>query len=367
MAAGGESHPTANGTGEAESPRAKTWADWAQVSIALATLGALIVTIVVAWQGQETVKHNSQTTLRQSMDAQLSTAITAIGSADTPEEVAGLLLLTQNTMSRFTLMDQSGEPAADVFSDYTTALQILSGYLSSRSEQFLTGYSDQASSPFGRGYGSPASPGLPLDITYAADQVRDLLSLKMKKDVLSLGLGAPSLDLSNDELSDQSWTDINFRWISAYLVGIDLRGAYLESSKWSKYSDLQHSYLQCTDLQGADFAGANLRYADLEGADVQGANFRGADLDGALIGPVYGTAKWSPQQAGITTLPVAQWNPSACMSNTHFWRNAPAAMSPPSGAHSPKPAASPKPQPSVTATATATPTPTATVTATPVP
>jgi hypothetical protein len=26
--------------------------------------------------------------------------------------------------------------------------------------------------------------------------------LKMKKDVLSLGLGAPSLDLSNDELSD---------------------------------------------------------------------------------------------------------------------------------------------------------------------
>jgi hypothetical protein len=365
MSADGETHRTANRKEEAESPRAKTWADWAQVTVAFATLGALIVTIVVACQGQETVKHNSQTTLRQSMDTQLSTAITAIGSAgDTPEEVAGLLLLTQNTMNRFTLMDQSGEPAADVYGDYTTALQILSGYLSSRSEQFLTGYSDQAS-PFGRGYGSAAPPGLPLDITYAADQVRTLLSAKMRKRVLSLGLGAPSLDLSNDELSDQSWTDINFSWISAYLVGIDLRGAYLESSQWNKYSDLQHSYLQCTDLQDANFAGVNLKYADLEGADVQGADFRGADLQGALIGPVYGTARWSRPPAGIMTLPVAQWNPTACMSNTAFWRNAPAVVAPPSAVHSPKPTASPTPEPSAIATATAT--PTATVTATPEP
>jgi hypothetical protein len=365
MSADGETHRTANRKAEAESPRAKTWADWAQVTVAFATLGALIVTIVVACQGQETVKHNSETTLRQSMDTQLSTAITAIGSAgDTPEEVAGLLLLTQNTMNRFTLMDQSGEPAADVFGDYTTALQILSGYLSSRSEQFVTGYSDRAS-PFGRGYGSPASPGLPLDITYAADQVRDLLTAKMKKNVLSLGLGAPSLDLSNDELADQAWTGINFGWISAFLVGIDLRGAYLESSHWSKSSDLEHSYLQCADLQGADFARADLKYADLEGADIQGADFRGAHLEGALLGPVYGVAKWSQEPTGITTLPVAQWNQPACMSNSHFWRNAPAVVSPPSAGHSPKPTASPTPEPSVTTTATATPTPTATATPTP--
>jgi hypothetical protein len=365
MAEDGQSHPPATAAEEDEPVRDKTWADRAQVIIALATLGALLVTIVVACQGQETVKHNSQTTLRQSLDTQLSTAITSIGSADTPEEIAGLLLLTQNTMNRFTLMGQSGEPPANVYSDYTTALQTLSGYLSSRSEQFLVGYSDQAKSPFGRGYGSPASPGLPLDMTYAADQVRVLLGSPMKKWVLSLGLGAPSLDLSNDELADQAWTRINFGWISAFLVGIDLRGAYLESSQWNRYSDLQRAYLQCADLQDADFAGANLSYADLAGADVQGADFRGANLQGALLTPLYGVAKWSQQPTGITTLPVAKWNQSTCMSNSHFWRNAPAVAPPTSPVHSPRPAASSTPVPSVTATAT--PEPSVTATATPEP
>ena len=163
--------PPATTAEESEPVKDKTWADRAQVIVAGAAVVALFVTILVAWQGQVTVNHNSQVTMRQSIDNQLSTAITAIGSADTAEQIAGLLLLlTQNTASRFALMGETGESAADVYSDYTTALQILSGFLSSQGQQFLTGYSDQASSPFGRGYGIPASPGIPLGIIYAADQ-----------------------------------------------------------------------------------------------------------------------------------------------------------------------------------------------------
>lgn len=116
MAADGESHPPATGAEADEPVRDKTWADRAQVIVAGATLAALFVTIIVACQGQQTVNHNSQVTMRQSLDTQLSTAITAIGSSDTAEEVAGLLLLAQNTQSRFTLQRETGEPAADVYS-----------------------------------------------------------------------------------------------------------------------------------------------------------------------------------------------------------------------------------------------------------
>jgi hypothetical protein len=313
----------------------KTWADRAQVIIAGATAVALCVTIVVAWQGQSTVNRNSEVTLRQSQDAQLSTAITAIGSSDQAEEIAGLLLLTGNTATRFTLDRQTGEPPADVFADYTTALQILSGYLSSQGEKFLTDYS--ASVPFGRGYGIPAAPGVPLDVIYAADQIEVLLAADMESNVAALGLGErPAVDLANDELLGQPWTGVNFGWISAYLVGIDLRGASLEFSKWSASSDLSHAYLECADLRGADFAGANLSDADLRGADVQGADFRGADIKGALLTPLYGVATWSRPPPGITTLPVGKWNQTTCLNDRGFWHSPPS-TSPPTAISSPKP------------------------------
>jgi len=352
MAADGESPRPATTAEESEPVKDKTWADRAQVIIAGATVIAVFVTILVAWQGQVTVSHNSQVTMRESIDNQLSTAITAIGSADTAEQIAGLLLLTQNTSSRFALMGETGEPAADVYSSYTTALQILSGFLSSQGQQFLTAYSDQASAPFGRGYGIPASPGIPLGIIYAADQVEVLLAADTQEKVAALGLGErPAIDLANDELSGQPWTGINFSWISAFLVGIDLRGASLESSQWSASSDLSYSYLQCADLQGADFAGADLSYADLAGANVQGADFRGAHLEGAMLAPVYGAATWSQQPAGLKALPVAQWDQSACLQNSHFWRNVPPAGSSPNAAPSPRPSVSEAPKPSAAATA----------------
>lgn len=52
MAADGGSHPPATAAEEAEPVRDKTWADRAQVIVAGATIVALFVTIIVAWQGR---------------------------------------------------------------------------------------------------------------------------------------------------------------------------------------------------------------------------------------------------------------------------------------------------------------------------
>lgn len=328
--------------------RIKIWADRTQVAASVATALAVIVAIWVAGQGQVTVDHNTQVTLRQSEDAQLSTAITAIGSSDTAEEIAGLLLLARNTSNRFTLMGETEEPAADVYGDYTTALQILSGYLSSHGQTFLAVSRTQTSASFGRGYGVPLSPGVPLDIIYAANQIKFLLAADMQTNVAALKVGRrPALDLSNDELIGQPWTGVNFSWISAYMVGIDLRGASLESSRWSKGSDLAGSDLQCADLKDANFQGANLSNADLEGAYVQGADFRGANIKGAVFKQLYGAAKWSRHPSGIAILSIYKWNSATCLRNSTFWRGQPASVSALPSLSSPKPSFSPTPRSSV--------------------
>lgn len=135
--------------------RSQIRAAWAQVGATGIAIAAVIVTIFVAWQGQVAVNHNSQTALEQSEDSQLSTAITALGSGNTAERVAGLLLLARNTSARFTLSPKAGEARANVFDDYTTALQIFSGYLSSHGETFLadtsTGKAGRAIRPWVRG------------------------------------------------------------------------------------------------------------------------------------------------------------------------------------------------------------------------
>ena len=228
----------------------------------------------MAWQNKVTVDQNSQATLLQSEDTQLSTAITSIGASDQAEQVAGLLLLTQNTMSRITNMKKSGETPADAYNDYTTALQIFSGYLSSLSQEYLP----TVSAVFGAGYGPPP-PQFPLAIHYAADQLAPLLAIQSTVTALQPGK-RPAIDLTNDELYQQYWYGIDFSWVAADMPGIDLRGAELGSSQWGPYSTLDHSDLQCADLTDANFRGADLSFADLNGGYVQGADFRGADLKG---------------------------------------------------------------------------------------
>jgi uncharacterized protein YjbI with pentapeptide repeats len=337
--------PSEQNRPSANQPRTK-WRKGTKVAVKLAPVLAILVAVWVATQGQVTVDRSNRATLRQSEDAQLSTAITAIGSNDTAEQIAGLLLLARNTSNRFTLMGQAEEALADVYGDYTTALQILSGYLRSHSDTLLTGNA-QTAALFGRGYGLHPPSGIPLDITYAANQVKFLLATNMERKVGALNVGAqPAIDLSNDELIGQPWTNVNFGWIHAFMVGIDLRGASLESSQWSNNSDLAGSYLQCADLQNANFRGANLNGADLEGAYVQGADFRGANIKGAVFGQLYGKAKWSSQPLGIRTLSAHNWTSAACLQNASFWRGQPTPASTPTAVSSPAPSSSPTPKPS---------------------
>lgn len=293
--------------------------------------GALLATIWVATQGQISVNQNSRVTLRQSQDTQLSTAITAIGSSDTAEQIAGLLLLTQNTNNRFTLMGQSEEPAAAVFSDYTTALQILGGYLSSHGQEYLAGSTDSGANvlaSFGPGYGVPPALVLPDGILYAADQVAALMKPEVHQQFAALNIGQhPAIDLSHDELFGQPWAGINFDGVIAYMRGIDLRGATLISSVWGARADLSGAYFQCADLQGANFDGANLSNADFEGAYVQGADFRGADIAHATFTQVYGTPRWSQRPAGTVSIPVSKFSPSGCEHDTSYWRGEPTVTS----------------------------------------
>lgn len=343
MGASGPGNGLEPGGGPPKGSRNDTLTARAQLITALATLGALIIAIVVAWQSKQTVDQNSQVTLLQSEDTQLSTAITAIGGADPAEQIAGLLLLTQNTMSRITNMKKSGESRADVYSDYTTALKIFSGYLSSHGQAYLAGVSAVS---FGPGYG-PSPPRFPLAINYAADQVKILLAGNMQSEVTALQPGMrPAIDLSNDELYGQFWHGINFAWVNADLPGIDLRGAELEYSQWGANSDLDHSFLQCADLTGANFHDADLSFADLNGAYVQGADFRGADLTGATIQVVYGTATWSHRPAGITVIPADKWHPNACLTNPSFWSAQPPVTTSPAASSSPVASSSPTSTPS---------------------
>lgn len=317
----------------------------AQVTVAAVSVIAVCVAIWVAAQGQLTVIRNNEAALRQSEEAELSTAITALGSSEPAERIAGLLLLGRNTSDRFALSAKTDEAPANVFGDYTTALQILSGYLSSSGNSFLADASTgQVTARFARGYGKPPPPGMPLDITYAADQVRYLM--EMRSEVAGLEAGQPAIDLSNDELFGQPWHGINFGWVTAYMPGIDLRGADLSSSQWSKNSDLARSYLQCADLQGAVFRGVNLNYADLRGANVQGADFRGAHFKGAKITDLYGIARWPRRLQGTTTLPVAKWNRAACLRYGRLWDNRSASASAPAPVRSAQVGSPPTPGPS---------------------
>ena len=318
MAARGPSSQPSGSAGQDAAIRSQILNARAQIALAAATVAAVVVAAFVAVQGQETVNHNSQSTLLESEDSQLSTAITAIGSDNVTERIAGLLLLTQNASSRFTLIAKTGETPAAVYGDYTTVLQMLGGYLSSQGEAYLTNLSThQQVAPFRRGHGEPPVPGVPLDIQDAADQLAILLKPGMERDIAKLNLGwRPAIDLSYDELVGQYWYSVNFSWITAYMPGIDLRGANLESSRWSESSDLNASYLQCADLRDADFRGAYLNHAYLNGANVQGADFRGAHIEGVSHIQLYGVAKWSQQPPGITTHPVKEWNPDSCLKNS---------------------------------------------------
>lgn len=263
-----------------------------QVISAVISLIAVAAAVFAAYQGYKAVRQSAASNAQQAKNNvtqaeanQVSTAVNALGSNDSAERVAGLLLLRMNAISEISPRPSSSADREKAYNNYVMSLLVLAYYINNYSLKFIHGNAD-----FGLGYGSPPAPGTPLDITQAADEIRILLYEKRAAEALDGGL-APALDLAHDELYKQSWNGVNFSWLSGkFFAHIDLRGSYLIKSGWRK-AFLEGAYLQCADLAHANFRGADLRHADLRGADIQGADFTGAHLAGAQINDLYGKAE----------------------------------------------------------------------------
>jgi uncharacterized protein YjbI with pentapeptide repeats len=330
----------------------------AQALASLATVAAVVVALYVALQGQQSLKNATQYNLQQAQDNQFSKALTSLGSSDTTERIAGLVLLRLNVANRLTPESSAVFGKKNAYSYYTTALEIFSGYLNSHGREFLASVgSGHGMQSFGPGYGTLPPPGFSLDIQYAIDEVRDMLNLR--KQVGALTHGTPAFDIANDELYQKNLSGMNFSWIIAYMPGIDLRGTDMEKVHFGRQDDLKHSYLQCADLSGADLKGAHMQNADLrgadlagadlqgtrlggahlQGADVNGANFSRARVSGAELKGMYGKAIGLP--LGVVPSAANPPSQSSCLTDKHYWDT--------SGA-SPSPISSPSAKPSPSAT-----------------
>ena len=347
--------------------RRQGWGIVTQLLAGVGTLATVAVAAYVANQGEQAYKAATQVSMQQAQDNGLSTALNSLGSSDVAERVAGMVLLEENAADRLSPTSVAVFGRQSAYAHYGDVLEIFSGYLHSHGSQYLTA-AGQAGAAFGLGYGLQPATGFSLDLQYAVDQVTALLSLKDQVFALHWRR-TPAIDLSSDELYAANLTGTNFSWLkAAYMVGIDLRGAYMERVQLSSGDDLADSFLQCADLQGAHLQGVNLRGADLRGANLSDLNLRGADLrganlegaivdgtnfagakkTGAILTGMYGTAKGLPSD--ILTSLVQPPNRSSCLANPKYWHEPTTSPTPVTATASPKstPSRSPKPTPTAT-------------------
>ena len=309
-----------------------------QIFVSFFTALTVTVAAFAAYESYQSLKATTANNSETAQANQLGVAINALGASDAAERVAGLVLL------RVTAGEQISDPATTsparkaAYDAYLTSLSVLASYI--RTYSLQTTRAARNTDSFGLGYGEPAAGSYPIDLNYAADQVKSLLASGHA--VKALRKGKPSLDLSGDELYGQSWPHINFSWLkAAYLVGIDLRAANLIHSSWGRRVSLQNAHFQCANLKGAIFRGANLENADFRGANVEGADFRGAKMSGAQMTYLYGSAKGIPP--GIS---VASWKGPGDRSCIKRFSDAPPVASP-SATPAVSPVASPSASPAV--------------------
>jgi hypothetical protein len=289
---------------------------WQSLTVMVAFVSIVISAVIGALtinDTQQTAKSAQAISIAQADQNQLTIAVNAIGSDQSSERVAGLLLLEQNAI---TGLDSLPEGADEAFSRYGTALQILGSYIQGHSP-VPTASSATNANGFGPGYGIPAPESTSIDLYYAARQLQELLAAQDKVRDLHVQ-NTLALDISNGELWGVDWPNIRFDWLpGVFLQKIDLRSADLAGSRWGK-ADLEYSYLQCADLRGADLQGADLTGADLRGADVDGADFTKTTLNGAKLTGLFGTARGlSPGK------PSRSWDLEACERNQGYWDNLP--------------------------------------------
>jgi hypothetical protein len=272
----------------------------------------VIVALRAAQLAGESVDTTREGIERQASEARLSTAIAAIGGDQPGERVGGLALLRRHVNSQLSAAT-SDEDAALL---YTAALDVLENYLRNPPDDPVSG---------GLGYGVP---DVPSDNVYAAEELQGMMRLRSKVEALETD-SFVGVDLAEVQLRGQPWEGIDFSWLDGhYFLGIDLRGADLRNSIWGT-SSLQKAYLQCADLDGANFTDTDLRGADLRGANVSDADFTGAKLgspetnDQIKLDRVYYDGLRPPKGLGARTPPITQqgaWEgPEKCIRHSEYW------------------------------------------------
>jgi hypothetical protein len=247
-----------------------------QFFVALFALAATAAAAYAALKAGEAVEIAAKGIEQQADAERLSTAISAIGGDRPAQRGAGFTLLRRHVQDRVDTSD-TPEEHLDAYNLYTSALDVLELYLRNQPEASTEGTQKPVVVGFGR-------PRVPYDNKYAAKELQSLMNLK--PEILELQASfevkppAPTLDLSNVQLTGQSWPKIDFAWLGArFFPGIDLRGANLTDSIWGK-SFLEGAHLQCAELKGANLREARLVNADLRGANLEGADFTNAELTG---------------------------------------------------------------------------------------
>lgn len=250
-----------------------------QLIVALCALGATVVAGMAARDAGKAVEVAARGVEQQANAERLSTAISSIGGEQAAGRVAGFTLLGYHVQDRVRT-SKSPEERLDAYNLYTASLDVLENYLRNPPQAKAAAAAEE---PSGLGFGRP---DLPYDNKYAAGELRKLMRLRPEIEQLRNSIKAesgvdtlaPTVDLADVQLAQQSWTDIDFAWLGArFFAGIDLRGANLAGSRWGA-SFLVGAHLQCADLKNA-----NLQGARLEGADLRGANLEGADFTRAVL------------------------------------------------------------------------------------
>jgi Pentapeptide repeats (8 copies) len=296
-----------------------------QLIVALCALGATVVAGMAARDAGKAVQVAAKGMEQQANAGRLSTAISSIGGEQAAGRVAGFTLLSYHVQDRVRASD-SPEERLDAYNLYTASLDVLENYLRNPPHAKAEAAEESAGLGFGR-------PEIPYDNKYAAGELRKLMRLrpeieqlrKLIKAESGVDTLAPTVDLADVQLVQQSWTDIDFAWLGArYFAGIDLRGANLAGSKWGA-SFLVGAHLQCADLKDA-----NLQEARLEGADLRGANLEGADFTKAVLTDIQlegatGQGKGLPKELqprpGTSRV---QDGIETCLDHKPYWTPAPA-------------------------------------------
>jgi Pentapeptide repeats (8 copies) len=263
---------------------------------------------------------------RQANENRLTTAVNSIGEDLPAQRVAGFTLLRRHAIQRLEEANESDVTDAerrDALRLYNGTIQVIATYLKERQPSETEAASQPPNQLPAECGGGEAPKNLPIDATYAAQELRRLL--QGKPEYLQLwrragrGESIPVIDLTNTNLNGLSWPSIDFAWLgSRFVPGVvlsdanltdshfegsterptTLRGAHLECARlmmahlsaiperriwFSRWGSTLFTEHVVTDYVGANLEGAHLEGAHLEGAHLEGTNLTGAHLEGAHL------------------------------------------------------------------------------------